>query len=202
MLQASNTMTGVLSVAAGALPLPGEAAPDAWFHRCAVSGAADGGGSRSGEAGRPDSADDDHQDDDHQDDGGQKVPEAGPSRLIVVVDDDRSIVEGLALLLEGWGYEVLSALSLDELAQRLPQATGRPGLVLADHFLPAGGTGAQAVEMVRNHVGAPVPALILTGDTTPERQAEAAALGCRLLHKPVQIGPLKEMVDSLMKGDG
>ncbi|WP_448203641.1 response regulator [Azospirillum sp. sgz302134] len=124
------------------------------------------------------------------------------SRLIVVVDDDRSIVEGLALLLEGWGYEVLTALSLDELAKQLPQASGRPGLVLADHFLPAGGTGAQAVEMVRNHVGAPVPALILTGDTTPERQAEAAALGCRLLHKPVQIGPLKDMVDALMKGEG
>ena len=192
MVQASNTMTGVLFVAAGALPLPGEAAPNAWFHRCAVSGTADGGGDGGGEAGRPDRADDD----------GQKGPEAGPSRLIVVVDDDRSIVEGLALLLEGWGYEVLSALSLDELAQRLPQATGRPGLVLADHFLPAGGTGAQAVEMVRNHVGAPVPALILTGDTTPERQAEAAALGCRLLHKPVQIGPLKEMVDSLMTGGG
>jgi len=124
----------------------------------------------------------------------------GASRLIVVVDDDRSIVEGLALLLEGWGYDVLTALSLDELTQNLPKATGRPGLVLADHFLPAGGTGAQAVEMVRKHVGAPVPALILTGDTTPERQAEAAALGCRLLHKPVQIAPLKDMVDGLMKG--
>lgn len=133
-------------------------------------------------------------------DSGQGSADLGGSRLIVVVDDDRSIVEGLALLLEGWGYEVLTALSLDELARNLPQATGRPGLVLADHFLPAGGTGAQAVEMVRNHVGIPVPALILTGDTTPERQAEAAALGCRLLHKPVQIAPLKDMVDSLMKG--
>ncbi len=124
------------------------------------------------------------------------------SRLVIVVDDDRSIVEGLALLLEAWGYDVMTALSLDELAQRLPQTTGRPGLVLADHFLPAGGTGAQAVEMVRAHVGAPVPALILTGDTMPERQAEAAALGCRLLHKPVQIGPLKDMVDTLMSGAG
>ena len=134
----------------------------------------------------------------HEDGQGSSGGEA--TRLIVVVDDDRSIVEGLALLLEGWGYDVLTALSLDELSQRLPQSSGVPGLVLADHFLPAGGTGAQAVEMVRNHVGAPVPALILTGDTTPERQAEAAALGCRLLHKPVQIGPLKDMVDALMKG--
>ncbi|MCW2238267.1 response regulator [Azospirillum canadense] len=184
-------MIGVLSIGAGAVPLPGETALGAWSHQCAASDVS-GTGDGSGDAGRPDSSGHD----------GPGVPGPGPSRLIVVVDDDRSIVEGLALLLEGWGYEVLSALSLNELAQRLPQATGRPGLVLADHFLPAGGTGAQAVEMVRNHVGAPVPALILTGDTTPERQAEAAALGCRLLHKPVQIGPLKEMVDGLMTGEG
>lgn len=137
----------------------------------------------------------------HREDGDGGAP-AEASRLVIVVDDDRSIVEGLALLLEAWGYDVLTALSLNELAQRLPQAPGRPGLVLADHFLPAGGTGAQAVEMVRAHVGAPVPALILTGDTMPERQAEAAALGCRLLHKPVQIGPLKDMVDTLMSGAG
>ena len=136
-----------------------------------------------------------------REDGDGGAPDEA-SRLVIVVDDDRSIVEGLALLLEAWGYDVLTALSLSELAQRLPQAPGRPGLVLADHFLPAGGTGAQAVEMVRAHVGGPVPALILTGDTMPERQAEAAALGCRLLHKPVQIGPLKDMVDTLMSGAG
>lgn len=120
-------------------------------------------------------------------------------RLIVVVDDDAAIVEGMSMLLEGWGYEVLAALSLEELARRLPLA-GSPGLVMADHYLPPGGTGAEAVAMVRNHVGAPVPALILTGDTTPERQAEAAALGCRLLHKPVRIAPLKEMIDTLLAG--
>lgn len=125
---------------------------------------------------------------------------AGIGRLIVVVDDDPSIVEGLSLLLEGWGYEVLTALSLEQLAERLPKAAERPGLVLTDHFLPPGGTGAQAVELVRSHAGAPVPAIILTGDTTPERQAEAAALGCRLLHKPVQIAPLKDIVDSLVNG--
>ena len=138
--------------------------------------------------------------DSERNEGGGPLPPEGRSRLIVVVDDDPSIVEGLVLLLEGWGYDVLTALSLEELARRLPQAAGRPGLVLTDHFLPAGGTGAQAVDLVRRHVGLPVPAIILTGDTTPERQAEAAALGCRLLHKPVQIAPLKSAVDGVMAG--
>jgi CheY-like chemotaxis protein len=121
------------------------------------------------------------------------------SRLIIVVDDDPFIVEGLALLLEGWGYTVLTALSIEELSRRLPEVKGPPGLILADHFLPQGGSGAQAVELVRRHTGAPVPAIILTGDTAPERQAEAAALGCGLLHKPVQVAPLRAAVDALMR---
>ncbi|WP_448190402.1 response regulator [Azospirillum sp. sgz301742] len=121
------------------------------------------------------------------------------SRLIVVVDDDPSIVEGLAMVLEGWDYEVLTALTVDDLARRLSGLSAQPGLVLADHFLPANRTGADAVELVRAQCGRPVPAIILTGDTTPERQAEAAAAGYRLLHKPVQVLALRAAVDELFQ---
>jgi len=121
------------------------------------------------------------------------------SRLIVVVDDDPSIVEGLAMVLEAWDFEVLTALTVDELGRRLPGLSGQPGLVLADHFLPGNRTGAEAVELVRAHTGRPVPAIILTGDTTPERQAEAAAAGYRLLHKPVQVPALRAAVEELFK---
>lgn len=129
-----------------------------------------------------------------------RVPPQAESPLVVVVDDDASIVEGLSILLESWGYSVLRSLTLNELAKRLTGATGQAGLVIADHFLPAGGTGLQAVEMVRRHAGTEVPAIILTGDTAPDRRAEAEAMRCRLLHKPVQVGPLRDAVDSLIRG--
>lgn len=127
------------------------------------------------------------------------VPTQAASPLVVVVDDDASIVEGLSILLESWGFSVLRSLTLDELAKRLPTATGQAGLVIADHFLPAGGTGLQAVEMVRRHAGTEVPAIILTGDTAPDRRSEAEAMHCRLLHKPVQVGPLRDAVESLIR---
>jgi len=117
--------------------------------------------------------------------------------LIVVVDDDRSIVEGLALLLDGWGYEVVTALNLAALEECLPNLNRAPNLIVADHFLPAGRTGAEAVERLRQFAGQPIPAIILTGDTTPERQDEAQSLGCLLLHKPVQVAPLREAVEQL-----
>lgn len=123
----------------------------------------------------------------------------GEPPLIVVVDDDRSIVEGLSLLLDSWGYEVVTALSLAALEQALPGLPRAPSLIIADHFLPAGRTGAEAVERLRAFAGQPVSAIILTGDTTPERQEDAKALGCLLLHKPVQVAPLREAVETLTR---
>ncbi|CAO3415912.1 response regulator [Azospirillum doebereinerae] len=126
--------------------------------------------------------------------------QGGSLPLIAVVDDDRAIVEGLSLLLDSWGYEVVTALSLAALEQSLPALTRPPSLIIADHFLPAGRTGAEAVERLRGFAGKPVPAIILTGDTTPERQQEAQSLDCMLLHKPVQVAPLRAAVELLTRG--
>lgn len=129
--------------------------------------------------------------------------ESGPTEtaavLIVVVDDEPSILEGLELLLDGWGYGVLTALGLAQLRERLPALSAVPRLVLADHQLSTDETGAQVVELVRAHAGSAIPAIMLTGDTTPEREAEALALGCQLLHKPVQVAALREAVEALLR---
>lgn len=118
--------------------------------------------------------------------------------MIVVVDDQASIIDGLSMLFESWGFEVLSALSLQQLEERLAGLATRPALVLADYHLPAGQTGAQAVEMVRRHVNGHVPALILTGETRPDVQKEVEGQGYQLVYKPVQIAPLKKLVDALI----
>ncbi|BAI73235.1 two-component response regulator [Azospirillum sp. B510] len=117
--------------------------------------------------------------------------------LILVVDDDRSIVEGLAILLDGWGYEVVKALSAAALEAQLGGLARVPNLIIADHFLPAGRTGREVVERVRRETGRHIPAIILTGDSTPERRDEAELMGCHLLLKPVQVGPLREAVEAL-----
>ncbi|WP_042702950.1 response regulator [Azospirillum sp. B506] len=117
--------------------------------------------------------------------------------LILVVDDDRSIVEGLAILLDGWGYDVVKALSVSTLEAQLGGLSRVPNLIIADHYLPAGRTGRDVVERVRTETGQQVPAIILTGDSTPERRDEAELMGCQLLLKPVQVGPLREAVEAL-----
>lgn len=129
--------------------------------------------------------------------GGQATKPGSGKPLILVVDDDRSIVEGLAILLDSWGYEVVKALSAAALEAQLGGLGRVPNLIIADHYLPGGRTGREVVERVRTETGQQVPAIILTGDSTPERRDEAELLGCELMLKPVQVGPLREAVEAL-----
>ena len=119
--------------------------------------------------------------------------------LVVVVDDDRSIVEGLAILLDGWGYEVVTAVSVAAMEVQLGGLTRTPSLIIADHYLPGGRTGREVVERIRTQTGQHIPSIILTGDSTPDRRDEAELMGCQLLLKPVQVGPLREAVGALCR---
>ncbi|MGE5477975.1 MAG: PAS domain S-box protein [Bacteroidales bacterium] len=119
---------------------------------------------------------------------------------ILVIDDEPDVRDSLGLLLESWGHTVLSASSAEDALRRL-QGWGRvPDLILADYRLQNGDTGGQAIARVEVHLRpiAKIPAIILTGDTAPERLQQAQALGHGLLHKPVQPEALRRMIDDAL----
>ncbi|WP_192499161.1 ATP-binding response regulator [Skermanella pratensis] len=116
----------------------------------------------------------------------------------VVVDDDPIVLESLGLVVESWGMSAVRVASLDELPAALARVSRPPDLILADYRLQGDRSGSDAVEMVRSHYGTTVPALLLTGDTHPDRLREAAAHGYRLLHKPIHPGVLREQVELLL----
>ncbi|MBY6260456.1 PAS domain S-box protein [Azospirillum sp. 412522] len=116
--------------------------------------------------------------------------------MVLVIDDEAIILLGLKAILEGWGYDVLTAKSGDQALERL-RADGRcPQIVLADYQLQQGRTGPEAVSAVQTMLGQSVPGIILTGDTNPERQEEAERRGFRIMHKPVFPNELRRMMAS------
>ncbi|QQP89304.1 PAS domain S-box protein [Skermanella sp. TT6] len=137
--------------------------------------------------------------------GGAEVPAApapGKRRLegrtAIVIDDDPIVLESLALVIESWGMSAVRVVSLDELHAALAGVTHPPDLVLADYRLQGDRSGSDAVELVRSRCGTPVPALLLTGDTHPDRLREAAAHGYRILHKPIHPAVLRDQVELLL----
>jgi signal transduction histidine kinase len=102
---------------------------------------------------------------------------------VLVIDDDEAVRAGMRQLLGAWGCECDVADSIEE-AQALARANP-PGLVISDYRLRELRTGAEAIAALRAEFGASLPALLITGDTAPQRLREARASGVPLLHKPV-----------------
>ncbi len=114
----------------------------------------------------------------------QLTPDASLKRLrVLFVDDDEAVRRGMVDLLQAWGCECVGA---SDITQSLVLADSSvPNLVISDYRLRDNVTGTQVIDAVRQHMCAPVAALIITGDTAPQRLREALDSGVSLLHKPV-----------------
>ncbi|MBB1627306.1 hybrid sensor histidine kinase/response regulator [Achromobacter sp. UMC71] len=117
-------------------------------------------------------------------------PQAAGQHTVLVVDDDKQVLDGMAVLLASWGYAAIAARSLEHALRALDDAT--PQLIVTDFRLAAEATGIDVVHAVRQAVGWDVPALIITGDTSPQGISAANASGLKVLHKPLDIATLKE----------
>jgi signal transduction histidine kinase/ActR/RegA family two-component response regulator len=117
---------------------------------------------------------------------------------VLVIDDDESVRTGMRQLLSSWGCACDVADSIEE-AQAQARAH-RPGLVISDYRLRELRTGAEAIAALRAEFGANLPALLITGDTAPQRLREARATGVPLLHKPVLPSQLYRAMTAVLNG--
>ncbi|WP_109156754.1 MULTISPECIES: PAS domain S-box protein [unclassified Azospirillum] len=127
--------------------------------------------------------------------GETSVPEES-SGVILVIDDEELVRAGMQAMIETWGYRVLAGACRQDAVRMLKDNS--PDILLADYRLRDGETGLDVIKAVHARLGKRIPAAIITGDTAPERLAEAQAGGYRLLHKPVAAADLRMAVVELM----
>lgn len=116
---------------------------------------------------------------------------------LLVIDDDEIVRESMLHLLRDWGCECDVAESIEEalaLARLNP-----PDAVISDYRLREQRTGVEAIAALRALLGESLPALLITGDTAPERLREAQVSGIPLLHKPVSPGKLYRQLVELQQ---
>jgi signal transduction histidine kinase len=112
---------------------------------------------------------------------------------VMLVEDELAIRESLRRLLESWGMRVSAG---PDLTWVKAQPRRDWDLLVSDHRLPDG-TGRDVVQHLR--LAQPdLPALIISGDTSPEQLAQLARSGLPVLHKPFRAERLRAMIDSTM----
>ena len=116
------------------------------------------------------------------------TPAMGTNEQIVIIEDDDQVITGLKAVLDAQGYHTraFNTVERELISQTFNGGQSAPDLIIADYRLDAGVTGKDAIDMIRGIVDKKVPAIIITGDTAPERLREAEESGFAILHKPVK----------------
>jgi len=134
---------------------------------------------------------------------GDSVPAMAPpgltldGQLIVVVEDEPAVRRGLEVLLKGWGAQVASFDSVaasDRWARQCDRQVTQPTLLIVDYRMEDGRTGVEAIAALRQALGRPVPAIMVTGSTMTGHEAEAERHDFHLLIKPVAPNKLRAMI--------
>ena len=87
--------------------------------------------------------------------------------------------------------------SADTAITKLKQSGFIPDIIISDYRLRENQTGAQAIKAINEFIEKDIPAIIITGDTAPDRLQEAKESGYQLLHKPVAPSKLRSVMSYL-----
>lgn len=125
-----------------------------------------------------------------------------------VIDDDDTVCLAMQVLLQSWGCLCRTATSAADALEQLRappaptqsdwDAASAPDLIITDFRLRHEQTGKQVLHTLRTHWQQDIPAIILTGDTSPQRLRDAQSTAASLLHKPVSSNALREAMVALM----
>jgi len=118
--------------------------------------------------------------------------------LVLVIDNERSILTGMTALLEGWRCAVVTATTSEEAITLLDALERAPDIAIADYHLEDGATGVAELQRVEKHCGHTLPGLIITANRSAEVQEEANANGYQLLNKPVKPAQLRSLMTSML----
>jgi CheY-like chemotaxis protein len=118
-------------------------------------------------------------------------------KLVVVIDDEIAVVEGMRALLAGWGAEVIGSTTGDDVVAAVHAAGKLPALLIVDHRLGAGENGIEVAQRIRTELDPEIPGILVTGSITPDLGARAREANLGFLLKPVLAETLRTTIAAL-----
>jgi signal transduction histidine kinase/CheY-like chemotaxis protein len=110
---------------------------------------------------------------------------------VAVIEDDLEVRDGMQRLLADWGCRVAAGASADEVERSAQAQALTIGAVIADLRLRGGRDGIGEIEALRQRRRPALPALLVSGDSAPDRVALMQHSGLPWLAKPVSAARLR-----------
>lgn len=112
---------------------------------------------------------------------------------VLVIDDDVEVLTATSILLNKWGCVVKTAKSSSEALENINFAE-KADFILSDLRLPGQINGIELLDLIRARVGKDIPAILITGDTGPERIQLSQKSSYTILHKPLKPAQLRTAI--------
>jgi DNA-binding response OmpR family regulator len=116
---------------------------------------------------------------------------------VVLVEDDESVRESLLALMQFWGVQAQALGHTADIEAWLRQADAPgPDVLISDYRLGQL-NGIDVVMRARERFQRPLPALIITGDTSVQDLRKLESSGLPVLHKPFRSEHLLQQLQAL-----
>ena len=112
---------------------------------------------------------------------------------VLCIDNEPSILDGMRVLLGGWGCRVLTATDLTAALAAIAGGGHEPDGLLVDYHLD-GSNGVGAITELRRRHGGDLPAILVTADRSVLVREEARIAAVQLLNKPVKPAALRALL--------
>ena len=113
--------------------------------------------------------------------------------IVLCIDNERTILDGMETLLGGWGCRVLTAADLAAALAAMQGSGLQPDGLLVDYHLD-GANGVVTVAELRRRLNRDLPAILITADRSAHVRNEARAAGMHVLNKPIKPASLRASI--------
>jgi signal transduction histidine kinase/CheY-like chemotaxis protein len=113
--------------------------------------------------------------------------------LIVCIENDAAILDGMRTLLTAWDAEVIAVSDPEAAIEAIEAVDGRVTGLLVDYHLDRG-NGVAAIRDIRRRFGENIPAILITADRSPHVRAAAREETIAVLNKPVKPASLRALI--------
>ncbi|MBP2149349.1 PAS domain-containing hybrid sensor histidine kinase/response regulator [Xanthobacter flavus] len=111
---------------------------------------------------------------------------------ILAIDNEPAILDGMQMLLTGWGCDVITAASAQGALEAIRHRRKKPDVALVDYHLD-GGHGIEAIMSLRWKLGK-IPAVLITADRSKKVRDAARAADMEILNKPLKPAALRAIL--------
>ena len=115
---------------------------------------------------------------------------------VLLVEDDPAVRDATRMLLKAEGYRVTAVESLAAALHKVGEEA--IDLLLTDYHLGDGETGIQAIALLRETLGFPLKAVLMTGDTSTAIRELPRDSHLRVASKPIKAEELLTLLRSLL----